>query len=89
MSQRIPGGSVTYLRVSAVMEKYVSKIMVRSVLARALEEHRIAPNAMRPGDAKMVIEHAMVSLRLFCAPERLSEVMLELAELCHELEHER
>jgi len=78
--------SPTYRRIAEVLERYVSKIMVQAVLSRALEERRVTAQSLGPRDVKAVVEHAMVSLRLFCAADRLPDLMLALAEVCDDLE---
>ena len=79
-------GSLAYVRIAEVLSRYVSRIMVQATLARALEEHGAIAHSLRPREAKAIVEHAMVSLRLFCPPDRLSDLMLALADVCDELE---
>ncbi len=76
------GASTTYREISAILGKYVTVILVHSTLKSALEMRSIAPQGFSRVDAPVVIEHAMVGLRLFCDPKELPALMLELADYC-------
>ncbi len=83
----LPVGSVAYQRIANVLTGYVSKIMLYAVLTRAMEACKVNADTLHAKDAKAVVEHAMVSLRLFCPEEKLPDLMVALAEVCDELEH--
>jgi len=64
-----------------VLLRYLSPILLDSVLTRALQARRLSPASL---DAQQLAELAadiMVGLRLFVDEDRLSQLMLDLAEL--------
>jgi len=66
--------------LQAILRRYISPILLDSVLNRALEHH--AGDNLPPGALlKVVAADCMIGLRLFVKPEQLPELMLELAEL--------
>lgn len=74
--------SPTYRELLGVLEKYVSPLLVHSTLRNALSHVKATPSTLERRDLSRVVEHAMVGMRLFCDPERLPTLMVELAELC-------
>jgi hypothetical protein len=67
-------------RLRAVMQRYISTILVDSVLERAVNAH---PGAM---DLHAITEDCMIGLRLFVDERRLPELMVELAGVLEELD---
>jgi hypothetical protein len=67
----------------AVLERYVTPLTVDSMLRRSLDRIGTTPGGVTPKNLENVVEEVMVGLRLFCEPQRLPELMVELAELCH------
>lgn len=67
-------------RLRRVMQRYISSILVDSVLERAMAAH---PNA---SDLHAVTEDCMIGLRLFVEERRLPDLMLELAAVLEELD---
>jgi hypothetical protein len=67
-------------RLRSVMQRYISGILVDSVLERAIQAH--------PGvtDLHTVTEDCMIGLRLFVDERRLPELMVELATVLEELD---
>jgi hypothetical protein len=63
------------------MTRYISPIMVDSVLGKAMETRGIASRSMADEQMAGIVEEAMVGLRLFVDARRLPEIMLELAEI--------
>jgi hypothetical protein len=68
-----------YAMIRECMSRYISPILVDSVLRRALE--LAGKNASSPGTMEQVVEESMVGLRLFVDPERLPDLMVELADI--------
>lgn len=60
------------------MQRYISTILVDSVLDRALKSH--GPNL----DLHSLTEDCMIGLRLFVKEQELPHLMLELAEVLEE-----
>jgi hypothetical protein len=75
-------------RLTALLERYISKILVRSVVTASLRRINVMEADVWPRDMERLAEEAMRGLRLWVAPERLAELMLELAELCMAIEAE-
>jgi hypothetical protein len=75
-------GSGTYSlgvgRLRSVMLRYISSILVDSVLQRAMQSH--AGGA----DLQALTEDCMIGLRLFVKERDLPNLMLELAEVLEE-----
>lgn len=67
-------------RLRTVMQRYISSILVDSVLERAL---RSRPNA---SDLHAITEDCMIGLRLFVEEQELPNLMLELAEVLEEFD---
>lgn len=65
-----------------ILERYISALSVRSTLARSLERCGLHAGELPSKDAAHVVAEAMVALRLFCPPNKLPELMLELADFC-------
>jgi len=66
-------------RLRAVMQRYISPILVDSVLQRALAAHPAATRA--PGALHTLTEDCMIGLRLFVKEQELPQLMVELAEI--------
>jgi hypothetical protein len=67
-------------RLRAVLRRYISPLLLDSVLNRALENH--AGDGLPPDELlRVVAADCMIGLRLFVKPAVLPELMLELAEL--------
>jgi hypothetical protein len=79
----VSGGSGTFSvgvgRLRAVMQRYISPILVDSVLQRALASHPAATRG--PGALHSVTEDCMIGLRLFVKEQELPQLMLELADI--------
>ena len=66
-----------------ILKKYISPILLESVLSRAIEHH--AREDIPAEDLlKVVTADCMIGLRLFVKPDLLPELMLELAEFIEE-----
>jgi hypothetical protein len=78
-----PGGSGTFSvgigRLRTVMQRYISPILVDSVLQRAITAHPAATRG--PGALHSLTEDCMIGLRLFVKEQDLPQLMLELAEI--------
>ena len=77
------GGSGTFSvgigRLRSVMQRYISPILVDSVLQRALQAHPVATRG--PAALHELTEDCMIGLRLFVKEKELPQLMLELAEI--------
>lgn len=67
-------------RLRSIMQRYISTILVDSVIERALRAH--------PGSADLhtITEDCMIGLRLFVSEDELPELMLELADALEEFD---
>ena len=70
-----------YAMVRDVLLKYLSPMMVDSVLARALRSRQITADAVSQAQLEELACDIMVGLRLFVPEERLPQLMLALAEV--------
>jgi hypothetical protein len=73
--------AVRYTMVRDVLLKYLSPMMVDSVLARALRSRQVTPEQVSQAQLEELACDIMVGLRLFVAEERLPLLMLDLAEV--------
>lgn len=65
-----------------VLERYLSHITVEAVLNRVYAEERLRPDRLTYADLERVYQSSLfASVRMFCKPERLSDAMMDLAEL--------
>jgi hypothetical protein len=62
----------------SVMQRYISTILVDSVLQRAMQSHAGSANL------HALTEDCMIGLRLFVSEKDLPSLMLELAEILEE-----
>ena len=65
-------------RLRSVMLRYISAILVDSVLERAMKSHGQNP------DLYALTEDCMIGLRLFVKEQDLPQLMLELADVLEE-----
>jgi hypothetical protein len=65
-------------RLRSVMQRYISTILVDSVLERAMKSHGQNP------DLYALTEDCMIGLRLFVKEHELPQLMLELADVLEE-----
>lgn len=76
-----PKGSITYAAMREVLLRYLSPILVDTVLSRTLHSRRLDPDTATTAQVGELAADVMVGLRLFVAEERLSQLMLDLAEV--------
>jgi hypothetical protein len=76
--------STRYDRVRAVLLGYLSPILVDSVLDRAMKARKVSPLMLNDTALSEVTADIMVGLRLFVPESKLSQLMLELAEILDE-----
>jgi hypothetical protein len=79
-----PGSGEHSLRFALMREvllRYLSPILLDSVLTRALEVRKLTPASLNEQELAEVVADIMVGLRLFVPEERLSQLMLDLADL--------
>jgi hypothetical protein len=67
--------------VRDVLAKYLSPIMVDSVLNRAMQVRRVTPAMLSANALAEITSDVMVGLRLFVPEDRRPQLMLELAEV--------
>jgi hypothetical protein len=70
-----------YARVREILLRYLSSILVDSVLDKAMQSRKITPATLSANALAEITSDIMVGLRLFVAAERLPQLMLELAEV--------
>ena len=68
----------------ALMSAYLSPASVEATLRTVLDKQRLSAADLGPDELPEVVAEAMVGLRLFCDPDRLPDLMVDLAELCEE-----
>ena len=80
-SSKTSGQYVTrYGQIREVLLRYLSPILVDSVLDRAMHARDLSPAFLSETALAEITADIMVGLRLFVPEERLSQLMLELAE---------
>jgi hypothetical protein len=78
------GGGEAGLRFALMREvllRYLSPVLLDSVLTRALQVRRLSPASLDEQQLAEIAADIMVGLRLFVDEDRLSQLMLDLAEL--------
>lgn len=73
--------SSTYATMREVLLRYLSPILVDTVLGRSLQSRHLNPETATPAQVAELAADVMVGLRLFVPEERLSQLMLDLAEI--------
>ncbi len=73
--------SVDYATMRDVLLRYLSPVLVDSVLTRSLHSRRLRPSTLTKAQLAELTSDVMVGLRLFVPEERLSQLMLDLAEI--------
>jgi hypothetical protein len=73
--------AIPYARVRQVLLRYLSGILVDSVLDKAMHARNATPVSLTPSLLAEVTGDIMVGLRLFVPEEQLPQLMLELAEI--------
>jgi hypothetical protein len=81
----VPAEGAIFGELVTVLEPFISKITVRSVLTRTLNEMHLEPSFLGGANVDQVVEKSMLGLRLFCPPEKLAELMLAVAEYCQQV----
>lgn len=76
------GRSEVFDGLVAVLRGYLSEASVTAALGTALARRGLTPEQLGPEELPEVVAEAMVGLRMFCAPERVGDLMLDLAEYC-------
>ncbi len=74
-------------RLLAVLERYVARLSAAAVVKASIARLGYTGAALSADQLERLVAETMIGLRLFCAPARLPDLMLELAELC-ELERD-
>lgn len=73
--------ALPYTRIRTILLRYLSPIMVDSVLGRALNARNLLPTDLDWNSTAEVTSDIMVGLRLFVPASQLPRLMLELAEV--------
>ena len=76
---RVAQHTPEYAAMRAVLLRYLSPILVDSVLERALDARGLTARAVNPAQLPELASDIMVGLRLFVPEQRLSQLMLDLA----------
>jgi hypothetical protein len=74
-------GSPPYLRCRELLMRFLSRTSVDIILPRACQEAGIDPLILQPADLPTVVQQLSPGMRLFCKPQHLTQLMLELADL--------
>lgn len=72
-------------QLTTLLEKYISPFNVRAVCSFSSKHCAPGASDLSPQDVEHIVEKVMAGLRLFCPPERLPELMVELAAFCKEM----
>ena len=65
-----------------LMTRYLSDASVEATLGTVLAKRGLSVDEFTSENLPEVVAEAMVGLRAFCRPERLPQLMLELADFC-------
>lgn len=76
--------SSCYGAMRDVLLRYLSPILVDTVLSRSVHSRRLNPELLSPAQVAELAADVMVGLRLFVAEDRLSQLMLDLAAVLEE-----
>ena len=79
--------AVLYDGLLEVAKRYLSEPSVRAAIDKTLEDRRLEPHDLATDTLPGVVAEAMVGLRMFCEPEKLGDLMMDLAEYCERAEH--
>jgi hypothetical protein len=74
--------SSTLDELTETLARHISRITVTSMIEHKLHQRSMNPWDLGPENVVEFIEDLMVGLRLFCDPERLPDLMIDLATLC-------
>jgi hypothetical protein len=83
-AQRAPESGqhpLRYTLVREVLRRYLSPILVSSVLDKAMAARNVTPAILSPAALAEITSDIMIGLRLFVPEDRLPQLMLELAEV--------
>lgn len=78
----VRASAALYDDLVAVMTQYMSRTSVKSTLRVVLLRIGTSAEELQAKDAERVVSESMVGLRLFCDPNRLPQLMLDLADYC-------
>lgn len=82
MNPAVSGARLSrYALVRQCMGRYISPILVDSVLGKAMQSRGLALSSLSDEAIEKLVEESMIGLRLFVDPRRLPTLMLELTEL--------
>jgi len=70
-----------YALVRQCMARYISPILVDSVLGKAMQSRGLILSTLSDEAIEAVVEESMLGLRLFVDPMRLPVLMLELTDI--------
>jgi hypothetical protein len=73
--------TLRFVRMREVLLRYLSPILLDSVLTRALEARKLNPASLSDQQLAELAADIMVGLRLFVPEAKLPHLMLDLAEL--------
>lgn len=75
-------GNALYTRLLETLKKYVSPITAQSILSQTIDNENIDPQLLQKQDLERIYQSSIfVGVRIFCAPEKLTNAMLDLAKL--------
>ncbi|MGC4089243.1 MAG: hypothetical protein QM756_15430 [Polyangiaceae bacterium] len=84
MRTAAPLGVNRYLAVRKLLLRYLSSILVDSVLEKSLKAQKATPETLDATTLAELTGEIMIGLRLFVENDRLPQLMIELAALLDE-----
>ena len=73
--------SLGYAQICGILLRYLSPILVESVMQKSMQSRRLSAATLNTAALAEITGDIMVGLRLFVPPERLPDLMLELADV--------
>ena len=74
--------SAIYQGLYDVLTQYISRLMARSVIDRALAQCKVRPEHLSAQNVADVVDQARIGIGMFCDPHRLPSLMVDLATFC-------
>ncbi len=76
------GSGSLYSDLVTIMVRYLSRTSVESTLGVSADRLGISLENLEPREVENLVAQAMIGLRIFCNPDRLPDLMLDLADYC-------
>ena len=79
-------GKSLYEDLVSLLTRHLSEPTVRATIRLALERKGLTDAELGPTELPEVVASAMRGLKMFCDPSALPDLMVDLADFCHEVE---